>query len=223
MAKLGSCTFSLVSFAQPTAERDDKASSSRGLDYTKALYANVVDWYKDVHSRAQHVLTVDATFLTVLGAVLVTKASDLGANTATLSGVTKVLLAIMALLFITSIVAAVIALTPRRLRNDKVRGDYDKRRHEDQAAHRTPPTSVMWYALFIDRFGRDEFMRHSQEIGDREYQAALASQIVTLAERLGLKYRCVFVGYATAASGLVFMLLSAISYVSDQPPAPLAP
>ena len=32
------------------------------FEYTKGLYGNIIDWYKDVHGRAQAVVTLDGVF-----------------------------------------------------------------------------------------------------------------------------------------------------------------
>jgi hypothetical protein len=68
--------------------------------------------------------------------------------------------------------------------------------------------------------GREQFLEDTKSIGGREEQAALASQIAALAERLERKYRAIFVSYACSGTALAALLITVGSYlvnVDSQP------
>jgi hypothetical protein len=71
----------------------------------------------------------------------------------------------------------------------------------------------MWYSPFVKRLGRQQFLNDSALMGGREEQAALASQIFALSERLERKYRAIFVSYSFSGIALVALLFTVGSYL----------
>jgi hypothetical protein len=184
-----------------------------GLTYTKDLYANVIEWYKDVHARAQLILTLDGAFVTLLSGAVVTKRVDLEAAAEAFGPETWIFLALMAVAFAASGACVILALMPRGLRWTNIRNKYRDFMQEDQEAGRKPPTSVMWWHQFIKEMGRIDFMRNAAKVGDQEERNALASQIVALSERLRWKYRLVYAGFIATAVAVLSLLLATTFYV----------
>jgi hypothetical protein len=204
-------SFSLIKVEVAPEERPKEPVT--GLAYTKALYTNIIDWYKDVQTRAQLLLTLDGAFVTILSGVIFAKGTDLQAATENFGLETWMFLGALGLSFGFSGLFTILALMPLGLNENRIWERFEKTMQEDARAGRTPPTSVMWYSQFVQRVGRDNFLRDSAKIGDREEQAALASQIFALSERLGRKYRWVFYGYVGAGAALLMLLLTVGSYL----------
>src|SRR6476660_210956 len=91
------------------------ASSTPGLEYARKLYANILEWYKDVHSRAQVILTVDGAFITLLAGSVLGKSDEIAAATDEFGPETWALLALTAVAFGLSLIWAIRTLTPRSL------------------------------------------------------------------------------------------------------------
>jgi hypothetical protein len=98
-------TFSLIAFSNPEERASDPPVP--GLAYTKAFYGNLLDWYKDVQSRAQLALTLDGAFVTILSGVVFSKSDDLE-NAIKVFGIdTWVFLVLTGVSFLLSIMFAV--------------------------------------------------------------------------------------------------------------------
>lgn len=181
------------------------------FEYAKALYQNVIEWYKDVHDRARSVVTLDGALVTILSSVIVLKRGDLVEVTKYFGLDTKVGLVIMALSFVLSLGFAMATLAPLWLSERKLRTVFGKLREED--GEPPPMPSVMWYSQFIRQMGRAEFVGLSRQMTTVLHSKALASQVHTLSTRLKNKYRLVFGAFFFAGTGILALLYSTASYV----------
>ena len=199
----------------PVPEPSDEA-----LEYAKALYTNVIEWYKDVHDRAKQVVTLDGTFITILSGVIVLKGTDLQAVTDALGTDTIVALVLMAAAFVVSGTAALAALIPLWLKEDHIVAKYNELRAADGTI---PAPSVMWYSQFIRQLHRADFVGQSLRMTKELHAKALASQVHTLSIRLARKYRLVFTAFVAVGVAILALLYATGSYMihaSQLPPPP---
>jgi hypothetical protein len=85
------------------------------FEYTKALFADINGWYKDAHGRAQAILALDGTFVTILAGLVVLKGEDLTKLITGFERDTEVALIVMSACFTVSFAFALSALMPRDL------------------------------------------------------------------------------------------------------------
>jgi hypothetical protein len=188
------------------------ASEDESLEYARKLYANILDWYKDAHGRAQLILTVDGAFVTLLAGAVVGSRSDLHATVNAFGLETWIALTLMAVAFALSGGSALWALMPLRLRTKAVIQDFEKYEAEDKAKGLDPAPSVMWYSQFIVLQKREDFISNVARMGKAQEQVALASQIHVLSRGLRRKYRGVFLGYVSTGFALLMLLFAAADY-----------
>jgi hypothetical protein len=199
----------------PAAKQKDES-----FEYAKALYGNVIEWYKDVHDRAKQVVTLDGTFITILSGVIVLKGTDLKAVTDALGMDSIVALVVMAVAFVVSGTTALAALIPLWLQEEHIRKKYNELRGADGTI---PAPSVMWYSQFIRQMDRAVFLDEARQMTKEYHAKALTSQAHTLSERLARKYRLVFTAFVAAGVAILALLYATGSYMvnaSQLPPPP---
>jgi hypothetical protein len=185
------------------------------LDFTKHLYSNIIDWYKDVHSRAQQVLTLNGAFVSLLGAAILLKGADLSDVKGHFGWDTYVALAVMAVLFAGSGICAVAALMPLGLGRKRIGTTFEEFVRKD--GNRNPAPSVMWWSQFIALQGRLKFVKRAARMTPTLHQEALASQIQILSKRLSYKYRFISAAFVLTAAALLALLWATVSYFANVP------
>lgn len=188
-----------------------------GLAFAQRLYGNLGEWYKDVHGRAQLVLSLDGAFVTLLAGSIIGNRDEIESATDVFAWETWVLLGLMALSFAISLFYAIRTLTPRNLFKRRIDSAYlDLRGDETEP----PPPEVMWWSQFIWRVGWDWFRTRVKTMTDAEERDALSSQIFALSEHLNDKYRFLHRAYIGAGLAVVFLLAASASFVFHVARAP---
>jgi hypothetical protein len=181
-----------------------------GLEYARKLYGNIGEWYKDVHTRAQLVLSLDGAFVTLLAGSILGNRDEIKSATDVFGWETWVLLALMALAFATSLFYAIQTLTPRSLFRRRIDAAYTDIRGDLTTP---PPPEVMWWPQFIWRVGWDWFHTRVETMTGADERDALSSQIFALSDHLNDKYRFLHRAYIGAGLAVVLLLAASASFV----------
>ena len=186
----------------PPDEPVDPAAVPR--DYTRRLYANVLEWYRSAEAKAQIILSLDGVFVAFLTGTLFASPEALRSLAGAFTPASWVLLAAMCASLIGSIGCAVAALWSRTSAGGSV--------------VRTQPTTdgdalVPWFFEHI-RFTRHaEFTEQLGSVDMEGEVATLAQQIHVLSGTVSRKHAWVNRGFLLAGLSFALFLAAGISYV----------
>ena len=88
-------------------------NSNENLEYTRRLYDNVLDWYKNADTKAQVVLAINGGFITFVGSSVFKQAKEVKSLFDSFDCVTWIILALMIASLIGSIGTAIYCLWSR--------------------------------------------------------------------------------------------------------------
>jgi hypothetical protein len=179
-----------------------------GLEYTRLLFKNILDWYKNADTKAQIILSLDGVFLTVV-------VNSLFKETASISRLSWYSLALLGLMCIAltfSLYHAISCLWSRIYRQS-VLDAYLRRAGVDKSDYNTYAPSVCFFFECISALDKAEFERRMRTVTPAFEVDALASQIYLLSANVSKKHRHVNYGFAFAVVTLLLFLMSGVSAV----------
>jgi Family of unknown function (DUF5706) len=178
-----------------------------GLEYTRRLYANVLDWYNSAERKAQVVLGFNGVFISLLGGSVFVKGADLHAITTDFGVETWVFLSLMTLCLLLATLATGLVLVPRMSRRRILAA---LREHGNGGTYQP---EVIWFFRMIGYLDEGPFKDRLRDVSPDDEVRALGSQIHRLSVNVTRKHLWVNVAFAMTASVFVFFLAAAISYL----------
>jgi hypothetical protein len=191
---------------------DPKNMSGSSLEYTRRLYDNVIEWYKNADTKAQVILTLDGAFLAFLTNSVFMDPDDLALITQRFTSDMWLLLSLMCLCLASSIVCALLCFWSR------LYSRADATILIGQTGPPAPDTApysehVMWFFQLIPYLDQAKFGRELQGIDEHFETAALASQIHKLAGNVSKKHYWANRAFLLAVFSLLFFLVFSARYV----------
>jgi len=114
----------------------------QALEYTRRVYANVLDWYKVADSKGQLLLTLNGIFITVVAGTVLGKPSEVVDRTREFGVDTWLLFMTTALFIVSSVLCAALCLRSR-LGDPAVRS-LIQQFNVDPERRETYPADVAW-------------------------------------------------------------------------------
>lgn len=186
---------------------------STALDYSRFVYTNVLDWYRNADLKAQIILTLDGAFVAFLTASLFKVPDDAAKITQRFTGYTWFFLTLMCLCLAASIVSALLCLWSRVFlltKRDKIL--IREKTRISEGVHPYSP-NVMLFFKTINWLDHDSF-QEQLTTADTEFQIrALASQIYLLSRRTYVKHVLVNCGFMLAGASFILFLAGGMSYL----------
>jgi hypothetical protein len=167
------------------------------LEYTRRLYANVLQWYDSAERKAQIVLTVDGVFLGLLAASFTSSVGDLRGVVDAFGVLTWIALSIALAMLLGSLLSAVWCLRSRQVHGPATES----------------PAETMWFFRMIAAKQQVEFMTQARAVDEAMETDALSSQIWRLSTIVAEKHKWANVAFASTALALFAFALAAASYV----------
>ena len=179
-----------------------------GLEYIQRLHSDVMDWYNRADTKAQVILTLDAAFLTfVATGILQSKDAVIQ-----LPEITLILLFGVAISLIVSIYSA-IACIWSRIHSKEHLSKVLKESGVVLSDSTTYSPHTSWFFQYVSALEINEFEQRVQSIDITFEIKALTYQTYILSENVSKKHHYVNRGFIFSAISLLFLLLSAISFV----------
>lgn len=193
----------------PTLDASSQgANPSAGpLQYTRRLYANLLEWYRGAETKAQIILSLDGVFVAFLTGAFFSGPADLDPILALFSPATWLLLAAMCVSLPASIACAVAALHSRLGAGRDAEGASARPGPEPHA----PP--VPWFFEHVGRVDPGRLAARLREVDAEAEIATLAQQIHVLSGNVSRKHRWVNRGFLLAGLSLALFLAAGVSYV----------
>jgi Family of unknown function (DUF5706) len=179
-----------------------------GDDFITALYHDRLEWFRDVQTRAQVLLTIDGIFTGFLTGTLLGKANDVRAVVDHFGPETWAFLLVMGLALGLSLLLTVAALNPR-LSKRQVTAMMRKKRSQNPY-----PADVMWWFMLVSRLADsdryiDELVNAPADLKDR----ALAFEVYSLGKHLEFKFAKVRTAFRCTSIALIAFLATGGSYL----------
>ncbi|GAA0452469.1 hypothetical protein Ade02nite_00420 [Paractinoplanes deccanensis] len=186
-------------------------SGDHALDYSRRLYANVVDWYKVAETKAQVILSLDGIFISFLiGSVLATSA-DARDAVKQFAWHTWIALALLAVSLAASVFSAVRCLITRVMTPTEARKRYTSEPGQDRPDGQMPES--LWFFQSIAMFDETVYCESALGVDAEAEKAALNNQIYLLSGKVLKKHRWVNRGFFFAGAALIFFLAVGLSYL----------
>lgn len=182
------------------------------LEYSRRLYANVLDWYKRAETKAQVVLTIDGAFLAFLTDSMFVSQSDVQKIYGHFTVAMWTLLALMVITLLGSILGVLVCVRSRTL-SDKELDDFFRNLGVDPARPESYRAEVMWFFQMIARLSPEGFVERMGRIGETFEIEALARQIQILSKNLEKKHRMVNLSFWLTGASLTSFLIAGVSYI----------
>jgi hypothetical protein len=177
------------------------------LEYSRLLYANVLEWYKTADIKAQVILSVNGLFLGVTTSTLFAKRTDLREVLITLPASSWYLFLAMAVCIAISIALAIAALSSQLNLPTP-----DRVAYTEQNGQKVCDPQVMWFFQAIAKLDRESFRLCLHSVDDNFQVDILASQIHKLAQNVRWKHVMVNCAFILFGLGLVLFIGSAAAY-----------
>ena len=178
-----------------------------GADYVSALYHDRVEWYHDILTRAQVLLTIEGVFAGFLSASLFGKAGDVSGILSHFGKDTWAFLMAMGFSLAASLWLTARVLIPRvdrlALRTSITTQPQDGRYRPD----------VMWWFRHIDGLDRARFIREAVNAPPELLTRALAANVHSLGHHLAFKYKRLSVAFFFTGVTFISFLATGASYL----------
>jgi hypothetical protein len=181
--------------------------AATGDDYVTALYHDRLQWYGDVQTRAQVLLTIDGIFTGFLTGTLLGKANDVRAVVDHFGPETWAFLLLMGIALGLSLILTVAALNPRKSRRQI------DRMVRAESAMRPYPANVMWWFMFVSRLDRERFIEEATHASPELMRRALGYEVYDLSKHLEFKFRAVRAAFRSTSVALIAFLATGGSYL----------
>jgi hypothetical protein len=179
----------------------------QGAPFVTALYNDRLEWFRDVQTRAQVLLTVDGIFTGFLTGTLLGKANDVRAVVDHFGPETWAFLLLMGITLGLSLYYTVRALNPlksARKIEAMMRGEKTKRPY---------PPQFMWWFMFVSRLDRDSFVDQAVDASAETMARAMAYEVYDLSSHLETKFRRVRLAFRCTTIALAAFLATGGSYL----------
>jgi hypothetical protein len=186
----------------------DQLSESDAVEYSRRLWANTIEWYRNADTKAQILLGLNGILVAAVAGSVLKNPSDLTAVAARFGPETWVSLGLTGLTLAGSVVSALLALWSRTASTEHLKEPPSR-----PGAQGEYPPRVMWYFQFIAALDLDRFARQLAQV-DQAYEIqALASQIHAVSKNVTKKHAWVNRGVLLAGLSLLCLLATTTSYI----------
>lgn len=190
-----------------------KESISQSLDYSRRLYGNILDWYKNADTKAQILLTLAGVFLSFLTSTAFTNKDNLGSILGLFGLETWILLSCMTVFLIATIVSALLCLRSRTAIPKEIVEHLHDIVGDRADKDRQWPETMWFFGIIAQLKDRKRFQSRLHEFTEEDELCALSSQIFLLSKNVLEKHKWVNRGFMLITLTLLAFLLSGISYV----------
>ena len=191
----------------------EKEDVSASLIYARALFANILDWYKNADLKAEILLTITGAFLSFFTGAVFVKEADLKHILCFFGPETWILMGLTVIGLVMSIVSALICLRSR-LADPKDYIDHISEVNRDKEGNlKQWPETLYFFGMIAQLVDRKKFQVRLSEFSNADEIKALSSQIFLVSKNVSRKHKWVNIGFLFIALTLLFFLASAVSYV----------
>lgn len=183
------------------------------LEYSRLLFANILDWYKNADLKAQILLTFDGIFLSILDSSVFGKNDKIVEILSYFGTETWILLGGMILTLIGSIYSA-LGCIRSRLADPVEITNHLLEIVQDSGLKLYQKPDTMWFFGHIARLkDRKRFQQRLEQFSEKDELTAISSQIFILSKNVLMKHAWVNRGFILIAVTLILFLAAATSYV----------
>lgn len=189
---------------------------SENIEYTRRLYQNVLDWYRNADSKAQVVLAIDGGLVAFISSTAFSQPAQIKLIVGAVTPITLILLTLMVASLMISMGAAIFCLWARiySAKNLKrIIDDAISKAKTSEFGNLPYPPSISCFFQFIERLDKEKFRETLNSVNPNFEIKALANQIYILSGNVRKKHYAVNIGFIFSLAALVFFFLSAINYV----------
>jgi hypothetical protein len=184
------------------------------VEYSRLLYASVLDWYKVADQKAQLILGANGAFITVVTGLAFSNHSDLESITRAFDPLTWALLSAMAIAVVGSFVCALSCLWSRTYSQSEL-----ENRVESLGSARPPfrhfSPGAMWFFQLITTLDQNKFAEELATFNGEKEVLTLAVEIPQLSRNVVAKHRWVNYGFVLAGATPLLFLASLASYIPN--------
>ncbi len=187
-------------------------SPTAALAYSRRLFENITDWYKNADIKAQIILTLDGAFLAFLTGSILKAPRDLTPIIEQFNLITWLFLLLMCLTLAGSIISALACLWSR------IYSRSDVERLLSEAGVRIDNSTTyaphrMWFFQLLQALDQEKFGERLLTVDEDFEIRAMASQIHALSINVSKKHTWVNRGFSLAGCSLLLFLGAGISYI----------
>ena len=188
--------------------------TSPSLEYSRFLYEDVKDWYKNADTKAQILLTLMGAFITFLTSSLFVKANDLLEITTCITPVIWGLLVTMLGTVILAVISGLACLWSRvPLHRYAWKVSEDEEPDEDEQST-TVGRQVGFFATLI-KLNKKQFKSHLQHIKQEDEVEIRLEQTYYFSKNVYKKHFYLDIGFILAVVSLLLFLLAGALYVNN--------
>lgn len=184
---------------------------SESLEYSRRLYANVVDWYNAAEFKAQVLLSLTGVFTSFLIGSILVKRSDAQEIVGAFAWHTWAALGVMTIALAGAIISAMMCLITRVMPRKEVEARYGT------ALATCPPDDyppeVLWFFQTLSVLDEDYYGNQALKVSAEVENKALVNQNHLLSGKVLKKHIWVNRGFFCAGLTLVLFLLTGLSYL----------
>ena len=131
---------------------------SSALEFSRRIFDNILDWYKNADTKAQIILSLDGAFLVFLTSFIFTKPDDLLAVFSHFGAETWLLLGLMCLTFTGSILSVIFCLWSRVYSETEL-DEMLQKGNLNVADFKTYQPEFIFFFQFISRLDADQLSK----------------------------------------------------------------
>ena len=189
---------------------------NENIEYTRNLYQNVLDWYKNADSKAQVILAIDGGLVAFISSTAFYSPEEIRVILKEFTPITSIFLTFMFASLLASMGSAILCLWSRIYSADDLKIIIDnaisKAKNSEFSNYPYPP-SVSCFFQFIERLEKEKFRETLNSVDIVFETKALSNQIYILSGNVRRKHYYVNLGFMFSLAALIFFFLSSISYV----------
>lgn len=190
------------------------SATSPSLDYSRFLYEDVKDWYKNADMKAQILLTLMGAFVTFLASSIFVKADDLAAIT---KCITPLIWSILVAMLVTITLAVISGMACLWSRIPWHRYAWAEPEDSGLDVEEQSPASgrqVGFFATLIT-LNKRRFKSQLQHISQEDEVEIRLEQTYYFSRNVYLKHLFIDIGFVLAVVSLLLFLLAGALYVQN--------
>jgi hypothetical protein len=180
------------------------------LAYSRSLFDNLIEWYKNADAKAQVILSLDGAFLAFLTVSIFTKRQDFLDVIDGFGAETWWSLILMCAALLGSIGCAISCLWSRLIWPCERERDLNA---PNLDADVDAIAKIIWFFQFIAKQDFETFRGRLNKVDGELEQRVLSIQILELSKRVLVKHKLVNIGFLLTGASLLLFLVGGISYI----------
>ena len=191
-------------------------NNTRHLEYTRRLYDNVMDWYRNADAKAQVILAIDGGFIAFVSSTIFAKPDELRPVLDAFVPVTWLILVLMMVSLLGSIGTSIYCLWSRIYSGKEIQAiirDATVKAFPAEQSTECYPPSIVYFFQFIERLDKDRFVKTLEAVDPQFELESLTNQIYILSGNVRKKHFAVNLGFVLVAIALIMFFGVAGSYM----------